>query len=994
MKKYFLFLFLSVCFFTNAIAQAPIAFNYQGVARNSYGTTITNKAIAIRFSIHDLSASGSVVYSEKHVVNTDQYGVFSLVVGRGTAISGTISTVPWETGSKYLQVEMDPEGGSSFINMGTFQLNSVPFAINASGAPPIGPAGGDLAGSTYPNPVIATSAVTTNKIANGAVTTIKLADGSVSTIKIIDAAVTTPKLADAAVTTVKVADGAITTPKIADGAVTTVKVADGAITSQKLSFPISKTQTEAASALLSLTNSSTTGTLGAISGTTASTDASATAITGTVSSTSPGSFSSAVRGINNGTAGLGIGVYGSQAGGGWGVYGTAVSGIGVNGSASTGIGVAGSATSGTGGRFTSASGLALYTTGALRLQGIGEAANRVLTSDASGNATWQTVGGAGAVTGSGTLNMLPKWTPSGTVLGNSLFFDDGTLVGLGTTTPTHRFTVSHGGATGIVSRSASGSGSFSVVDIDADNGDAALRFQKAGAGQWNMRNRPSDNSLEWFELGGGGSRMIIQDGTGNVGIGETASPSYKLHVQHGGATGIKSQSAPGSGSFSVVDIDADNGDAALRFQKAGTGQWNTRNRPADNYYEIFELGGGGSRFVIQDGTGNVGINTDPTYKLDVLHGGATGIRNQSSASFSVIDIDAANGDAALRFANAGTNQWNMRNNPSNNDLQVFELGGGGERLAIKDATGNIAVGGSAGNYRLDILHGGATGILNKSSASFSVVDIDGANGDAALRFVKAGVNQWNIRNNPGNDDLQIFELGGGGERMRIENTTGKVVVNGDFTAVGVKAFTMDHPLDPENKTLMHAAIESNEVLNAYSGNVVTDANGKATVQLPDYFEAINKDFRYQLTVIGSFAQAIVSKEVINNRFEIATNQPNIKVSWEVKGVRNDARMQKHPFVSVQEKTGAQIGKYWDAESHNQSSDKALGYDASNQSSLNFAPKADNKPATATRGGSLDQPTVTPIAKPTIDNSGSVEDKKTKTPAANKPAKSKEAESID
>ena len=60
-------------------------------------------------------------------------------------------------------------------------------------------------------------------------------------------------------------------------------------------------------------------------------------------------------------------------------------------------------------------------------------------------------------------------------------------------------------------------------------------------------------------------------------------------------------------TFSVVDIDAANGDAALRFAKAGVNQWNTRNRPADDYYEIFELGGGGSRVVIQDGTGNVGI---------------------------------------------------------------------------------------------------------------------------------------------------------------------------------------------------------------------------------------------------------------------------------------------------------------------------------------------------------------------------------------------------
>lgn len=130
-------------------------------------------------------------------------------------------------------------------------------------------------------------------------------------------------------------------------------------------------------------------------------------------------------------------------------------------------------------------------------------------------------------------------------------------------------------------------------------------------------------------------------------------------------------------------------------------------------------------------------------------------------------------------------------------------------------------------------------------------------------------------------------------------------MNSNFTAVGVKAFTIDHPLDPENKILVHAASESNEVINFYSGNVTTDANGKVNVTLPDYFEALNKDFRYQLTVIGTFARAIVSKEVSNNQFEITTDQPNVKVSWEVKGVRNDARMKKDPFVSVKEKTPTQ-----------------------------------------------------------------------------------------
>jgi hypothetical protein len=462
--------------------------------------------------------------------------------------------------------------------------------------------------------------------------------------------------------------------------------------------------------------------------------------------------------------------------------------------------------------------------------------------------------------------------------------------------------------------------------------------------------------------------------TGPVGIGTAAVPSHKLEVNHAGSTGVGVRSTSG---FSVVDIDAQSGDAALRFAKAGVNQWDVRNRPADDYFEIFELGGGGSRVVVQDGTGNVGIGetTAPSYKLDVLHGGSTGIRSRSSSSFSVVDIDAQSGDAALRFQKDGVNQWNVRNRPGDDNFEIFETGGGGSRFVIQDATGNVGIGGGATvapSYKLDVEHGGSTGIRSKSTSSFSVIDIDAQSGDAALRFQKAGVNQWNIRNNPGTDDLQFFELGGGGERMRIENTTGRVVVSGDFTAVGTKAFTIDHPLDPLNKVLMHAAVESNEVLNAYSGNITTDAAGKATVALPDYFEALNKDFRYQLTVVsGGFAQAIVSREVTGNRFEIATSQPNIKVSWEVKGVRNDAHMRKFPFVSESEKVATMKGQYIDSVSHNAARPKAANVNPGGPSSIDDVvpvPPVAAKPANIS-GGSLEQKTVVPPSAPNPLNAG-------------------------
>jgi hypothetical protein len=147
----------------------------------------------------------------------------------------------------------------------------------------------------------------------------------------------------------------------------------------------------------------------------------------------------------------------------------------------------------------------------------------------------------------------------------------------------------------------------------------------------------------------------------------------------------------------------------------------------------------------------------------------------------------------------------------------------------------------------------------------------------------------------------------------IEDFAGKfagdVDVTGTLTALS-KSFKIDDPLDPANKFLYHACIESNEMLDVYSGNVTTDGGGIAKVTLPAYFEALNQDFRYQLTVMGgTFAQAIVSKEESGNSFEIKTNAPNVKVSWQITGVRHDPYANAHRVVAEVPKKGSQIGKY-------------------------------------------------------------------------------------
>ena len=138
---------------------------------------------------------------------------------------------------------------------------------------------------------------------------------------------------------------------------------------------------------------------------------------------------------------------------------------------------------------------------------------------------------------------------------------------------------------------------------------------------------------------------------------------------------------------------------------------------------------------------------------------------------------------------------------------------------------------------------------------------------------------------------------------------GDVQVTGNLSKSG-GSFKIDHPLDPANKYLYHSFVESPDMMNISNGNVTTDELGIATVTLPDWFESLNTDFRYQLTVLGPrFAQAIVSKEIENNHFTISTNASNVKVSWQVTGVRHDAWANAHRIPVEQEKNARERGHY-------------------------------------------------------------------------------------
>lgn len=154
-----------------------------------------------------------------------------------------------------------------------------------------------------------------------------------------------------------------------------------------------------------------------------------------------------------------------------------------------------------------------------------------------------------------------------------------------------------------------------------------------------------------------------------------------------------------------------------------------------------------------------------------------------------------------------------------------------------------------------------------------------------------------------------------------------VFSTGDSGATGTKFFAIDHPLDPANKFLRHASIESNEILNLYRGTDLFDSSGKATISLPKYFDAININPSYQLTAIGAaMPNLYIERELENGVFVIAGGIPGKKVSWQVTAERNDPYLQQNPNNRIMEfDKGPKKGKYLMPHLFNQPEESRIGF---------------------------------------------------------------------
>jgi hypothetical protein len=148
-----------ICIFATvqvASAQTPQAFKYQTVARDNIGNILANQNISFRMSVLQGELPGTVVFSETHLATTNSTGLATFEIGRGAVVSGNFATIDWSISPCFLKTEIDPAGGMAFIEMGTSELLSVPYALHAKnaetgGTPYTAGTGIDITGSTVTN---------------------------------------------------------------------------------------------------------------------------------------------------------------------------------------------------------------------------------------------------------------------------------------------------------------------------------------------------------------------------------------------------------------------------------------------------------------------------------------------------------------------------------------------------------------------------------------------------------------------------------------------------------------------------------------------------------------------------------------------------------------------------------------------------------------------------------------------------------------------------
>ncbi len=834
---------------TFSFAQIPQQLTYQAIARNTTGAALISTNISIRISIKDASATGTTLYSETHSTTTNQFGLFTLPVGTGTIVSGNFSTISWATNAKFMKVEMDPAGGASYIDMGTSQLLSVPYAL--------------VAGSTINNPALSlddltdvsstgatanqvllwngsqwvpgnisggdnwgTQTAVTNSTLNGNGTSaspLGLAQQGASSGQVLKWNGTNwapgsdnvgASSGSVNVTARLIGDGTLANPlDLAQQAATAGQVLKWGGSSWIPSNDGDAQTLNLIGNTLSLTNG---GSVVLPTGTTYTAGTGINLGGNVITNTAPDQLVTLLNGTGINVTGT-YPTFTINATGGGGSY-----------TAGTGINITGNVISNTGDSDNNSTN---------EIQTLSIAGNQLSLSLGGGTVTLP-AGGGSYTAGTGisfagsVINSV--WTASG----NNIYNNNTSNVGINNTAPTYKF------------------------DVNSTNTAAAIYGKYSGT--------TVGNKGIW-----GSNQNTTSLGQGNIGVyGDYNGAAYGAGVMGIGFQGITalpaSQDIGVYGSAATIGIyGASNAATAIYGISSYIPVYGNNNTLVNaTIADVYAVGNPAGYYYSSGGQGSYSISVgENTYGANTVSNGAVNVGNSITSTYNI-----------------GTTSYGL----------------GGSFPTTTSATGIEAY--------------AEAETVNAPDYVTAVVAVPLSNG---FLSTLAGYFEGDV-------DVTGFLTKGGG------------------------TFKIDHPLDPENKFLYHSFVESPDMMNIYNGNVTTDPNGDATVTMPDYFDALNKDFRYQLTAIGTFAQVMVAEKIVGNQFKIKTNQPNVEVSWQVTGVRQDKFANAHRVIPEVEKQGKEKGKYLHPELYGLSLDKGIGalhfsngLKKSTTMKLNFAPVSTN-----------------------------------------------------
>lgn len=432
--------------------------------------------------------------------------------------------------------------------------------------------------------------------------------------------------------------------------------------------------------------------------------------------------------------------------------------------------------------------------------------------------------------------------------------------------------------------------------------------------------------------GPGGGATGPQGPTGPAGGTGANGPTGPAGPTGAGATGpIGPQGPTGPAGPTGVGVTGPQGPTGVGTTGAQgptgpAGPTGTGGGTLDNAYDFG--GSGAGRSITADAgsvsiTAPVGASGPSGVALLVTQNGTATAAIAANLAGTGNAISAASTNAANTFATIQA----VTNSSTANNSAIFGQSTGLSRGVVgqiaNTATADVATRGlnlrTAGGIGVE--GEGFNGVSGKSAANqgyavfgnntatpggtvnTNAVGVAGLGGIGVLgqttQGTLAGVLGQNFATTVVDDNAAILgqsNSGAGVIGSNIDLSYFGVISIGDFAATGVKNFMIDHPMDPQNKYLKHFSIESDQVLNVYRGNITLDANGEAVATLPHYFQAININFSYQLTAVGTPAPGVYVKEEITtgNTFKISGGNPGQKISWVVYAERNDPYLQQHP----------------------------------------------------------------------------------------------------